>query len=126
MNKKVQIHQFDPVIYPVKLWIAITKNNKALNERFKWTYKDSDIDIDWNLSDAITGTVTQRENNLFGVLIVFENKKSCTVSNITHESIHAVSDIWERLGESKIGNEANAYLAGWIAECIEKVKRNKF
>lgn len=123
--KKTIIHQFDPLIYPVKLWVAITKDNKSLNERFMWKYDNSDIDIDFDNNDGITGLVKSRENNLIGVLIVFENKKAVTISNIAHESSHAVDDIWTRIGEKNVGHEANAYLIGWIAKCINEAKNSK-
>ena len=35
MNKKVQIHQFDPVIYPLKLWVAKNPTKEAISERFE-------------------------------------------------------------------------------------------
>lgn len=125
MKKKTIIHQFDPVIYPVKLWVSITNDNNALNEQFQWAYDEPKIDIDFESFDAITGAARQKESKLFGILIVFENKKLCSLKNIAHESSHAVDEIWRRLGEERAGNEANAYLIGWIAECIEKVKLNK-
>jgi len=123
--KKTIIHQFDPVIYPVKLWVSITKDCKALSERFKWKYDDADIDIDFDNTDAITGLVIQKEDNKIGVLIVFENKKFCNISNIAHEASHAVDDIWHRIGEKNVGHEANAYLMGWIAKCIYEAKNSK-
>lgn len=121
--KKAIIHEFDPVLYPLKLWISITNNCEALSERFIW-YNDGKIDIDFENDDAITGLVRQKDG-FIGVLIVFENKKMCNIKNITHEASHAVDDFWTRLGERNVGHEANAYLIGWIAECIEKVKLNK-
>lgn len=124
--KKTIIHQFDPVLYPVKLWVSITSNSKALNDRFIWQYDDSDIDIDFNISDAITGLARQRSDRMVGVLIVFENNHTCNIKNIAHEASHAVDGIWQRIGEKNVGHEANAYLIGWIAECIEQVKLNKF
>jgi len=119
------IHEFDPQIYPCKLWVAITNKSDVLNERFKWDFNDSDVDIDFSNTDAITGAVRQRIDRKFGILIVFENKKVCTISNIAHESSHAADDIWKRLGEVNTGGEANAYLVGWIAKCIEKTLKNK-
>lgn len=122
----MQIHEFDPQIYPVKLWITTESNNSVLSENFEWYYDNAKIEIDWDSSNAITGLVKQKSTSLIGVLIAFENKKSMTIKNITHEVSHAVDDVWNRIGEKKVGHEANAYLAGWMAECIEKVKRNKF
>lgn len=121
----MQIHEFDPQIYPVKLWITTGSNNTVLAENFEWYYDDPKIEIDLDSHYAITGLVRQKSTSLVGVLVAFENKKAMTIKNIAHEVSHAVDDVWNRIGEKKVGNEANAYLAGWIAECIEKVKRNK-
>ena len=120
-----KIHEFDPVIYPCKLWVAITTECRTLSERFEWKYDGTEIDIDFENTDAITGLVRCKEDDRIGVLIVFENRKVCTISNIAHEASHAVDDIWQRIGEKNIGHEANAYLIGWIAKCIEEVKLNK-
>lgn len=122
---KVIIHQFDPLIYPVKLWVSITSNNSALKERFIWMYDESEVDINFSKTDAITGLVRKKDNSLVGILIVFKNRKVCNIKNIAHESAHAVDDIWNRIGEKNVGHEANAYLIGWIAGCIEQAKINK-
>lgn len=121
----MKIHEFDPQIYPCKLWVAITTECKTLSERFEWKYDGTEIDIDFENTDAITGLVREKDGGKVGVLIVFENRKACTISNICHEASHAVDDIWHRIGEKNVGHEANAYLAGWIAECIEKAIKFK-
>ena len=119
----MRIHEFDPVIYPCKLWVAITTECRTLSERFEWKYDGTAIDIDFENTDAITGLVRCKEDNRIGVLIVFENRKACTISNIAHEASHAVDDIWQRIGEKNVGHEANAYLIGWVAKCIEEVRK---
>jgi len=126
--KKAIIHQFDPVIYPFKLWVSISSDGAAFSDRFK----DGDNGKELNVSvinehEAVTYYVQQKEKpTYFGVLIVFSEKKYCTCKLIAHESTHAARFMWEHVRENGTGWEADAYLVGWIAECCEKVKLNKF
>ena len=123
--KKLQIHEFNPVIYPFKLWIVVSKDLKAINESFT-TLEGNEVYFDVPVgTDAWVGHIPLKYDGLNGILMVFKNKKEITVSNVAHETNHALKVIWDYLGEETIGDEANAYLAGWIAECIWKVKLNK-
>ena len=125
MMKKLQIHEFNPAIYPFKLWVVVSKDLKAINESFT-TLGGNEVYFDVPVgTDAWVGHIPLKYDGLNGILMVFKNKKEITVSNITHETNHALKVIWDYLGEETIGDEANAYLAGWIAECIWKVKLNK-
>jgi hypothetical protein len=54
MPKKVKIHEFDPVVYPFKIWIVIDKNlleieNNFLDSETMEKIKLHDIE---NISDA--------------------------------------------------------------------------
>lgn len=125
---KVQIHQFDPVIYPVKLWVVATTDFKSLSDRFCDAETKKDINTSFiDRHEAVTYYVQQKENpTYYGVLIATTSKSYLTTKLIAHESTHAADFIWQHTGERVSGDEANAYLVGWIAECCEKVKRNKF
>lgn len=50
-----------------------------------------------------------------------------TAKNIAHESTHAALEIFAYVGAriSYDNQEPYAYLVGWIADCIDKVKNNK-
>ena len=123
---KTIIHEFDPVVYPVKLWVTIAPDLDELSERF--VYYPSGDKIETKEADifvAFTYRVKNRQTGHLGILVSFVSKKYCTVKNLTHEATHAARDIWKHLGENETGTEADAYLVGWIAECIEKVKLNK-
>ena len=50
-----------------------------------------------------------------------------TQSNITHEASHVAMEILDYVGSyaNPKDQEPFAYLAGWIAKCIDEVKRNK-
>jgi hypothetical protein len=126
MEKKVKIHQFDPEIFPFKLWIAITTNTEVLPERFIGIkYRGNIFDNSLDGREAVTFYVEEKSSTYKGVLIVFSNKQYCTVKTIAHEATHAARFLWDHLGESPTGEEADAYLVGWIAKCIEIVKNFK-
>lgn len=109
----IKIHEFDPQIYPRKLWIAIT--DKAVFDAEP-------------LDETVAARVEGAHDGVNGgVLIRFRNKKSLTPKHATHEAIHAAMVILEYAGVKLDyqNQEPLAYLAGWVAECIEEVKRFK-
>lgn len=122
----VTIHQFNPEIYPVKLWIVVTQDGEVLKDRFV----DSDEE-ELNVSIMNGGrgtvfTVLQRKDMLRGILIVFAKKKYMTAEIITHEATHATRFIWGMIREHEHkGVEAEAYLASWIARCCDVVRKYK-
>lgn len=126
--KKVKIHQFSPIVYPFRLWITVTKDKEVLADRFHDGYNKKGLKTELiSTSEALTFYVQQKqEPTYWGVLIVFTEKKNFSIKNIAHESTHAARFFWEHIGESPTGEEADAYLVGWIADCINQVKLNKF
>jgi hypothetical protein len=126
MDKKIQIHQFDPVIYPIKLWIIKKPNLIEVKDKFL-VHNNNELNIQ-NNKNAYASTynkiVIYKETNKFGILILLHNKLS--ISNISHEATHAARIIWDWLTENCTEAEADAYLVGWIADCIEQVNTNKF
>jgi hypothetical protein len=125
IEKKVLIHQFDPVLYPVKIWITITKDMEGLKERFEYpSGKEFNVSITEEFN-AFTELVVCKQTRKVGCIISFESTKVCTTKIIAHEATHAARFLWNRIGEVDTGVEADAYLVGWIAECIEEVKLNK-
>lgn len=104
----VQIHQFDPVIYPFKLWVAVTDNIAVLNERF-CRMNRADLDMKVDDYEAVTYYVKEREGNLYkGSLIVFIEERWMTIKIIAHEATHVARRCWEHVGEDIIGEEADA------------------
>lgn len=127
MKQKVLIHQFDPVIYPFKLWVCITDNLSAISERFNEYPSGNEFEVtNTEKMLAFTQNVQQKSDGLVGSIIVFKKKKDCITRLIAHESTHAARMLWDHVGERESGMEADAYLVGWIADCIEKVRLNKF
>lgn len=117
----MRIFEFDPHIYPRKLWIAVDVTTEDLITMF-------DEDGIENTDDcyATTYIVQQKTPSFKGILIRFENIASMTTGNIAHESIHAAWDILHQIGSRAdyINQEPFTYLAGWVARCCDEVKNN--
>jgi len=126
----IELHEFDPVIYPFKIWICITKDFQLIldehfldyqtNERIVWGEEYDDK------SDAATFAVRNKNTHKFGTLIVFANKKAMTVSTIAHEASHGAKDLFHHIGAEVKHHEPFEYLLGWIAKCCDQVKKNKY
>lgn len=127
MNKVV-FHKFSPNIYPTNIYIAVTNNQSAISDRFM--YEDcKDIDDLSVNCDALCLSVIERDTNDFGDLIVFRKKEYMTVPTMAHESFHCAANIFRKLGISyndDDNNEAFAYLIGYIVDCCNQVRINKF
>lgn len=115
----MKIYQFDPQIYPRKLWVSVGTSTEELNEKFVEEIKDID-----DSADAETWPVQQKEPLLGGVLIRFSDLKDMRPDNIAHEATHAALEIFDYV-EARIqydNQEPFAYLVGWVVKCIDEVK----
>jgi len=124
--KKVQIHQFDPIIYPVKLWIVTHPILDEIKKNFV-EHDEAPLSIgakSSGVAQTYSKIVINNNTNKYGILIVLYSKIS--VGQIAHEATHAARVVWDWLGEYSTGIEADAYLVGWVADCIDQVKTNKF
>lgn len=106
------IHEFQQPIYPIRLWICISKDLSDLQNRFNYATNGKPIDIDAIYNhEAVTYYVKSTgEDKSYGILIASELKSLMTTKLIAHESTHAAKFIWDHINESVIGDEANAYL----------------
>lgn len=115
-----KVYQFNPQIYPRLLWITIG------TKRFDSLFGDVDDEVPES-AYAQVDRVYEKKTNLGGVLIRFSSLESMTAGNITHESVHAADCILDYVGAKTdvINDEYLAYLAGWIADCCDKVKEKE-
>lgn len=119
------IHEFDPVIYPCRLWVIKNPTQKLVDENFN-ELNGSNLNFDINphaVMSCYNKVVASKESGFFGIIISIWHKPN--VKYIAHESTHAARFIWDWLEEGTTGVEADAYLVGWIADCIEKTVKNK-
>lgn len=119
-----KIHEFDPQIYPFKLWVAITPDFYEVFAKFL------DLDtrqpfelINSNNMGAVTLPVFKYGSA--GVLIVFCKKDYITTGNIAHEASHYAKIVFRYIGADMTYHEPYEYLVGWAANCIEKAKKYK-
>ncbi len=127
----VLIHEFNPEVYPFKFYVAVfneeTDDVAAYAARFNDGWSNGPLKTDMiEENDAVTYFVSEvGHNNRKGVLIVFNRPEVLTMKVVTHECTHAARFIWRYLGEDITGWEADAYLIGWMAKCIEEVKNGE-
>ena len=82
----MKIHEFDPVIYPRKLWVAVSTD--TFSDRFEGVSEWDDT------ADAIVDCVRDKQRNLGGILVRYESKNAITIANIAHESSHIAMQKW--------------------------------
>lgn len=128
MQKKIIISEFDPVIYPFKLWVACTDKYTPLNDRFCYATNRENLNRNvFETHEAVTFYVKERESGGgFGCLVTFANKEYFNISNMAHEASHVVDYLFEHIAEKNIGEESRAYLMGWVVDCMNQLKTNKF
>jgi hypothetical protein len=118
----MKIHQFDPVIYPVLLWILDEVDVEEIRKSFQT------VECVPLIFTASEGGIAYTQNKVvckdgdYGVLVVLADKNRMTVGTMAHEATHAARCIWDHLLEENTGGEADAYLVQWVAECMEIVK----
>lgn len=112
--------KFDPVIYPRKVWIALSSED--INDKF-----DSVSEYYPDLIDAIVDRVTEEESGLRGILIRFRDLDSIDYETVTHESNHAAMEIFRDIDAIvDINNqEPFCYLSGWISKCCQEFKEHE-
>lgn len=112
------IHQFDPVIYPRKVWITYDATCDELNEFFP--EGDGTDEYFRELPSYTDASVyhVRSKDKLGGLLIRFK---------IRHEADHCANGIFAYIGAKVdvMNDETHAYLVGWIAKCCEEVKNKK-
>ena len=123
------IKKFDPVIYPIALWVAVSKDvSRVLNQFTYWDAAEIGKDVLSHAnanSIASTWQVMDKASKEMGALIIFSSKKELTTGIISHESCHAAKIICDKLGIDILSDEPFEYLLGWIADCCEQLKKYK-
>ena len=119
--KKKGYYEYDPVIYPRLLCVAIGMSQEDANKCFEG--RDGKVlKVDFSNSDAITyDTVREKENKRLCSFINFASKDSMKMGVCCHEASHACDNIEDDIGMEH-GGEPSAYLIGWIASCINKAR----
>lgn len=121
--KESTIYEFDPAIYPRKVWVAVTDDTESLKNYF---YFNEDINESYRNSDAVVFPVHDLFTSNNGVLVLFSSKKNMNVKTIAHEAAHVAVQIFNdcNIGFSyEVGmDEHFAYLVGWAADCMNNIR----
>ena len=120
MMEKQKIYEFDPQIYPRKLWVTVGVPFNELKDEFE------DIDkMPENVDASVDYTRKLKPEVMGGVLVRYLNIDAMTMKIIAHESSHIAIGIFDYIGApiDIRHQEPFAYLCGWIAKCIETVKQ---
>ena len=111
-------YEFNPVLYPISLMVAWGGDNKWSSEDFE--------DVELKADAATTYLCKHKPTDRMCVLIRFYDKSFMSdYGLVSHESLHAAMFILDYVG-SKISadyHEHAAYLAGWVANCINRVRK---
>lgn len=131
------IVEFDPQIYPYNLWVGKNLDYETVSKRF-YALCEGDVLSEispqmWNFNitnkNVSVYPVVDKNTMCIGVLVRIHRVSSLKASTITHEASHITDFFAERMGFTDFsynGGEPRAYLAGWVADCIDKVKRGKY
>ena len=119
----MNIFEFNPQIYPRRLWMSVGASTEELQEKFGKEVVKEDLDDSYY---AETYPIQQKEPLLGGVLIRFQDLKAMTPENMAHEATHAAIEIFDYC-DCRIdveNQEPFSYLMGWIVKCCDEVKSN--
>ena len=111
-------YEFNPVLYPIRLMVAWGRDDK-------WSSDDFD-EISLGDNAATTYLCKHKPTGRMCVLIRFYNKSiMADYGVVSHESFHATMFILDHICTSVNVDfqEHGAYLAGWVANCINRVRK---
>jgi len=122
--KNDKIHEFDPIIYPYKVWIIISEPLKIIGEHFN-QFDNKEITSFENCEnlDAFVMPVRNKINHMYGCVIYFSSRLSMTYNIVAHESSHAAKYLFEYIDADIKPHEPFEYVVGWIAECCDTAKK---
>ena len=119
--KKKGYYEYDPEIYPYLLCVSIGMDEEDVNKCFEGT-KGESLEVDFDSTRAMSfGSVRKKSDKKMCSFVNFRSKAEMRMSVCCHEASHVCDAIEDYIG-AKHGNEASAYLIGWIASCINKAR----
>ncbi|WP_315084975.1 hypothetical protein [Bacteroides heparinolyticus] len=127
MNMNRIIKEFDPQIYPYKLWVIIDKTPDEIPALF-YGYDGKEIEnivSSIDKMEAFTMPVMKKDFSSYGVIVFFRSKKQMNVQVIAHEASHAAKFLFEHIGAEIKEHEPFEYVVGWVAECCDLVRKGK-
>ena len=81
--------EYDPVIYPRKLWVHIGYDFKELAPK---AFYNVVIDENKDYRGVEYGEVVRKSDDKYGILVSFPNRKYMTMDVCAHEASHVCDD----------------------------------
>lgn len=125
MAKKNLVYEFDPIVYPRKLWVCINVDEAFVQEHFcSKDYKELSFQANnpyWAITfDEVFNVNTKKR----GELVIFGSRNNMRIDVIAHEASHIVDGI-ENAINMEHGGEPSAYLFGWVCKSINLARMGK-
>ena len=130
----MRIYEFDPVIFPTRIWVA--KKGITINEIDRTFYAvcDDNTGVSFKDSHKLPGAGTGAETyivghkriGLQGCLVILNGSKDAKM--LSHEAAHCADWLFEFIGEQERSynhGESYAYYQSWVFDCLYKVWRGK-
>lgn len=124
----IKVHQFDPVLYPRKIWIV---KGYGLTKQIKEHFISADgeplnVDYESDCYACVWGMVRYKDVDKLGVLIWLQPKfnfESCA-----HEAVHVVNKIFTDccVDYGQTHDEHFAYFVGKVSYWMYQVWTGKF
>ena len=133
----MKIYKYE-TLYPRTLWIVNCDEEDATKLVNKFTFflnkpgwdqvnKNIEEELENASNSAIAGcyAVEEKSTGKLGLLMIMFQVDTIDTSIVAHESVHVADYFYEVCGcnseDFSDGNEAYAYLVGWVAGCIANV-----
>lgn len=130
---KIAIYEFDPVIYPTRLWVCKKPLTEDVAELFYPFNTDGEIvDSFGDEFDDVSGKyantliVGNKKSRIRGCLVSIFLPQECGAGVCSHEALHYIAYLSERFDIPLGGfdtSEPLAYLEQWATNCIDSVLR---
>lgn len=125
---KSVIYEFDPVIYPTRLWVCKKPETKDVEDLFYPFNNDGDmVDSFGDVFDDVSGgyantlIVGNKKSRMRGCLVAILRPGGCGPGVCSHEAAHFVAYCGDVFG-IQLGDfdhsEPLAYLEQWATNCI--------
>lgn len=124
---KSKIYEFDPVIYPIRLWVSKRPSKEDVSEHF-YPFNNSDEMVD-DFGDVFSRTgcyantliVGKKKEHIKGCLVSIMLPGSVGAGVCAHEALHFAAYLSERF-DIPLGDfdrsEPLAYFMQWATNCI--------
>lgn len=123
-----KIHEFDPVIYPRKLWVVKGSSQRFIQDNFTERLGEEVVFENDEGNESVCtvlSNVRLKETGKYGYLVYIRGNLS--VGDIAHEATHVAARLFQEIGSylDPENQEPFSYLVGWVTDCINQVKTGK-